>query len=187
MILLIPVLPVLAADVTDVALSVTSWPPGTGVTITGSGFTAATFSVTFGSTPVIISSPISGGAISAGFSVPLLPRKSTPYNILVTATGDTVNVPTFVITSRVLLSNSSGQVGDQVTVSGNGFAASSTVSQPPISRCSLLLTLAVDGKRHSLDSISLQCYQCAWCKSIYRTVMEYRGWWAFRYSYRTPV
>ncbi len=126
--LFIPALPALAANVTNVALSVTSGPPGTVVTITGSGFSAASFTVTFGGIQVVPSTTISGGAISAVFAVPLLPRTSTPYNVTVTATGDTVNTPTFTITPKISLSKSSGVVGDDIHVSGNGFLANTTIT-----------------------------------------------------------
>ena len=128
LVLLIPALHVLAASVTNVTLSVTSGPPGTVVTITGSGFTAASYTVTFGAIQVVPSTTIAGGAISAVFAVPLLPRTSTPYNVTVTATGDTVNIPTFTITPAISISSSSGEVGDVINVSGNGFAPSSVVN-----------------------------------------------------------
>lgn len=126
--LLIPAFHVLAANVTNVALSVTSGPPGTVVTVTGSGFTVPNnYTVTFGAVPVIGTTAVpASGVISAVFAVPALPRAT--YNVTVTATGDTVNIPTFTITPEISLSKSSGMVGDDIHVSGDGFTASSLVN-----------------------------------------------------------
>jgi hypothetical protein len=124
--LLIPASHALAANVTNVVLSVISGPPGTAVTITGSGFTAPTFTVTFGVIQVVPSTPIVGGAISTVFAVPTLPRGT--YNVTVTAAGDTVNSPSFTITPEISISKSSGVVGDEIHVSGDGFAASSVIT-----------------------------------------------------------
>jgi hypothetical protein len=127
---LIPALHVLAANVTDVTLFVTSGPPGTVVTITGSGFTAASYTVTFGAIQVVPSTSVTfpGGNISAVFAVPTLPRATYNVTVAVTPNVDTVNVPTFTITPEISISKSSGVVGDEIHVSGDGFAPSSVIT-----------------------------------------------------------
>jgi hypothetical protein len=122
------VLPVLAANISNVALSVTSGPPGTVVMITGSGFSAAEYTVTFGGSVIISATPVAGGAVSASFVVPVLPRTGAPYPVVVTASGDTVNIPVFSITPAIWLSSSSGHVSNDLKVNGYGFLANTTIT-----------------------------------------------------------
>jgi len=126
--ILIPALPASAANITNVALSVTSGPPGTLVAITGSGFTATSYTVAFGGVTVIPSTTMPvGGTISNAFIVPTLPRTGIPYNVVVTATGDTVNPTTFIIIPAIWLSVSTGVVADEIHISGYGFLASTSI------------------------------------------------------------
>jgi len=130
LVLLIPALPVSAANITNVTLSATTGPPGTVVSITGSVFSAGNYTVTFGSVTVIQSTAVPAtGVISNAFAVPTLPRTGSPYGVVITTTaGDTVNVPTFAITPAIWLDNSSGMVDDTIHVSGYGFLASTTIT-----------------------------------------------------------
>jgi hypothetical protein len=121
------VIPVYAANVTNVALSTASGPPGTVVTISGSGFSAADYTVTMGGITVVPTTAVVGGSISANFAIPTLPRTGTPYPVVVTAGADIVNTPYFTITPAVWLSSASGNVADVVKVSGYGFFGNTTI------------------------------------------------------------
>jgi hypothetical protein len=146
-------LTVSAANVTNITLSVTSGPPGTVVMVTGSGFSAAEYNVTFGGNLVIPTTPIAGGAISASFVVPMLPRTGSPYPVVLTATGDTVNIPVFNITPAIWLDSSSGFVGDVIQVNGYGFLASTNLE---VSFDGIDTVSAVSDSSGSFSSTNLQ-------------------------------
>ncbi len=130
--LAITVAPALAEGA-SITLSVTSGPVGRQVDIVGEGFTPDTFyTIHFGDTTpsrlypnVMIDSD---GFFSDAFIVPDL--SSGRYAVRVTTdAGDTSNIVYFTIrlTPQITLGSSSGYVGDQFTVAGTGFTASSTV------------------------------------------------------------
>jgi len=127
-ILFLTALPASAANVTDVAISSVSGPPGTVVSITGSGFSAATYTVTMGGITVVPTTAVVAGVISATFAVPVLPRTGIPYALIVTAGTDIVNTPYFTITPAIWLSNASGSVSDTIKVNGYGFFANTTIA-----------------------------------------------------------
>ncbi|MDD5288052.1 MAG: hypothetical protein PHY28_02930 [Dehalococcoidales bacterium] len=129
-VILTSVLPVLAAAVT-VTLSAASGPPATVIYAYGTGFTVpSNYTVTFGTTTVVGATAVpTGGTVTAWFGVPVLTRGV--YNVTITTSaGDTTaaTIPTFTITPQVFLGSTSGNIGDQVIVSGNGFAASTTIT-----------------------------------------------------------
>jgi hypothetical protein len=65
--------------------------------------------------------------LNTWFNVPLYPRGN--YFITVAdSAADTFLVPTFTITPQISLSSASGGVGDQFTVSGNGFTSSTAIT-----------------------------------------------------------
>ncbi len=126
--LLLLTLPASAANVTNIAVSSVSGSPGTVVSITGSGFTAVSYTVSIGGITVVPTTAVVAGAISATFAVPVLPRTGMPYAVVVTAAGDTVNTPYFDITPAIWLSSASGSVSDTIKVNGYGFFASTTIA-----------------------------------------------------------
>ena len=129
--IIVPALPVFAAAF-SVTLSSYSGAPNTALYAYGTGLTANgtnTYTVLFGTTTVVGTTVIpTGGTVGAYFGVPILPRGS--YNITITTSGDTQNTPypAFVITPQIFLGTSSGHIGDQLVVSGNGFAASTAIT-----------------------------------------------------------
>jgi hypothetical protein len=121
--LAIPITPALGAA--SVTPSPTSGPPGTPVTLTCLGFSASTgYTVTFGGTTVASGTSDGSGNFTAYFTVPTRPRSS--YSITVTAGASVVTA--FSITPVVTLDDNAGYVGDTVSVDGDGFLASSTVT-----------------------------------------------------------
>ena len=128
LVIAIPAAPVQAL-VGTIFVSDTIGPAGALLTISGTGFTSdKAYTVSFGTTAVLTGTISSTGALStASFVVPSKPRGT--YNITVTTTGpDTSNAATFTITPTITLSTSSGLVGDQFYVSGNGFSSSTTIT-----------------------------------------------------------
>ena len=137
MAIIVPLSPVLAASVT-VYLSPYTGPPGTSVSIYGTGFTrpayyTVTFSDDLGTSTVIHSTPIptggSSGVINTGFNVPVLPRGIYDVTVSTTASpADTISVPAFTITPQIFLDGTSVKIGGHLTVSGNGFIANGTIT-----------------------------------------------------------
>lgn len=127
LLLILPAAPVQAAG--TITVSDSTGPVGALLTISGSGFTAgSTYTVTFGTTAVLTGTITTGGALSAT-SFPVPPRPRGTYNISVSTTApDSSNIVTFTITPSITISTSSGFVGEQFYVSGNGFSASSTIT-----------------------------------------------------------
>jgi hypothetical protein len=128
---LITALPVFAASF-SATLSVYSGPPNTALYTYATGLTANgtnTYAVAFGTTPMVGATviPVSG-TVTTYFGVPVLARGS--YNIVIATTSDTQNIPypVFVITPQIFLGTSSGNVGDHLVISGNGFAANATIT-----------------------------------------------------------
>jgi hypothetical protein len=126
--LAIPLTPALGAVGTiDITVPATNTgPPGTGVTLTCTGFTQGqSYTVSFGGT-VVTSGTTGASPFTTGFTVPARPRG--PYTVAISVTGDTSNTETFTITPGISLNVSSGHVGDTLTVEGDGFDASDTVT-----------------------------------------------------------
>ncbi len=122
----IPATAVLALSGT-MTLSANAGAPGTLVTVSGTGYTASTtFQVIFNGSAITGAASTGNGTFATQFQVPLLPRGSYPVT-LTTGAGDTTTQQTFVITPTITLSATSGYVGDQVTVTGWGFSASTTI------------------------------------------------------------
>lgn len=134
----IPATPVLAATFT---LSAYSGPVATVITVTGSGFTTDgsgyVWFDTNGNSAIDAGEPqavatVTGGVLSAAstLTVPTVPRNT--YSVR----ADVPSVPagtieassSFTVTPKITLSASTGNVGDTVTVSGNGFAASAGIT-----------------------------------------------------------
>jgi hypothetical protein len=116
----------------NMTLSTYSGPAGNQITFQGSGFTAnQNYSVTFGTlSPYITATSNAGivgatGVFSGALSIPNYP--AGPYSVTLATFFDTATV-TFTITAGMALSATSGNVGSQVTVTGNGFIASGSAS-----------------------------------------------------------
>ncbi len=121
-----PTLRVSAASGT-ITIDINDGPVGRLVNIAGSGFTAnKTYSIKFATTTVGTRTTDSSGEFAAEFAVPIYPRGE--YAITVTTTSDTSNTEYFMVTPEITLNSLSGRSGSQVTVSGSGFKASSSVT-----------------------------------------------------------
>jgi hypothetical protein len=123
LVVLVPAMPAMAAVGTAYVYP-TSGPPGTAVTITGSGYTASsTYTIYFSTTLVASGIVGAGGSISAFFTAPTLSRTTYPITITTTAGDTTSTVPTFTIIFTPTISLSSSQVigGSPITVNGTGF------------------------------------------------------------------
>lgn len=100
---------------------------GTPITVTGTGFTPAqAFTTRFETTSEPGGTVAGDGTIRTVFTVPAYPRG--PHTVTVTTAADGSASATFNITPDISLSDTSGSVGDQLSVSGTGFKASSTVN-----------------------------------------------------------
>lgn len=150
---LMPMIPASALTGTISALDYTSGPPGTTVSFTGTGFTPSSyFTAYFGSLQTTSGWVTSGGNLTVSFIVPTYARGI--YNVTVTTnTPDTSNTRQFTITPGISLSASSGGVGDQITVSGNGFSASNSVSVSYDTTTQLTATTNANGTFSSVVTI----------------------------------
>ncbi len=128
---LVPASPALAAAGT-IALSQLTGSPGTTVAVTGTGFLlGGAPSVVWAGTPIATTGSVNatGALIGCSFVVPASAPRGTFAVSVTTNLGDTTTNPqSFYVTPAVLLSANSGYVGDQITLSGAGFAASSAVT-----------------------------------------------------------
>ena len=132
LVIAIPATPALAATVT---ISPSSGPVGTTITISGTGFTATnTYQITFayGTTfsRIIGSGTVGAGGdiLSTSFVIPEIPGGVYTIRVETFGTTSESRTGTFTITSKIDLDKSSGYVGDEVTVDGNGFAANSDIT-----------------------------------------------------------
>jgi hypothetical protein len=110
--------PVLAVSIT---LTPSQGHPLSTVTITGSFSTSGSATISFDGA-VIGSATVTSGSISGSFQVPLKPRGVYPVVAQIVVTESAT--AQFTITPRINLSASAGYVGDQITVTGNGFSPS---------------------------------------------------------------
>jgi hypothetical protein len=113
----------------EISLSDIQGPVGMRLEISGSGFTEGkTYTIHFGSVTITPSNNVidSGGVFSNHFNVPDL--SSGRYDVWVTTDVDDSTPKNFqikvVINPVVTIPSTAGYVGDQVTVSGSGFTAS---------------------------------------------------------------
>ena len=128
----------------SISLSATSGPIGTPVTVTGSGFAASDTALTISSSP---GGAISGPACTAYYEVitscsfTIAAGASGAYSITVSGTegdGDfaTASSSFTVTTPSISLSESAGNIGDTVSITGTGFDSSDgslTISSSPTS------------------------------------------------------
>jgi len=127
--LAIPIVPTIGATGTIIITNpaTKTGPPGTAVTLTCTGFTGGqTYTVYFGATVVTSGSTVTG-AFTAYFDVPSSPRGVYNVTVITTAPDDS-NTVTYTVTPDVTANVSTANVGDTVTVSGTGFAASTSVT-----------------------------------------------------------
>ncbi len=115
------------------ALSSTSGPVGTTVTVTGNGFAASatTLKDNFGGSGLVTMSGTtssSGVLTNASFIVPTDPDVALGYSVLVSdGTNSATSGINYTVTPQILsLSSTTGTVGTTVTVTGNGFKASAS-------------------------------------------------------------
>jgi hypothetical protein len=120
----------------SITISPTSGPPGTSITVTGSGFNVgASGFVWFDidgdgvldlGEPSVSVTASATGTFTATLTVPTVPFQAAGYNIRadVPSGGPVEASATFLVTPAISLSPTSGPPGTTVTVSGSGFAAS---------------------------------------------------------------
>ncbi|MFC1933089.1 hypothetical protein ACFLXU_05635 [Chloroflexota bacterium] len=131
LVIAIPVTPAQAQtlSVTPIAGSV-----GTVLTINGGGFASGdNYEITFAHgtsfAQLIDSGQVTGSTISVSFSVQAVPRGNYIIHASYVHSGiPGTSSPSFTVTPQVELNTSSGYVGDEITVSGNGFSADSNVT-----------------------------------------------------------
>ena len=128
LVIAIPATPALAA-VGIISIYPTTGPIGTTVTISGSRFTpSSNYTVTFGASAVVYGVCDLAGNFYTTFTVPSHPRGQRPVSVTTSAL-DTSNTVFFTVTPQITtLSPTSGYVGDTVSISGTGFATSSSVT-----------------------------------------------------------
>ncbi len=130
---LLPVIPAFAAGTLN-SPNPSNGPPGTIVYLSGTGFPAGTITIYFNSTQTTTSaSSFSGGSTTTGdftnayFAVPSIYSRGN-YVVWVNVGGETSSAKQFTVTPGIVLSTTSGSVGDQITIAGNGFTASGTAT-----------------------------------------------------------
>ena len=128
-VIIVSVSSVLAAVTVPVYISPYSGPPGTVLNIYGTGLSMpATYTVTFGGYTVVGSTTLTGGTVNTWFNTPVLPRGLYNVTIISSVGSDTIIPATYTITPQILLGTLSGHIGDQIVISGNGFAASMPIT-----------------------------------------------------------
>jgi hypothetical protein len=119
---LIPATPSLALTGT-INVSPSSGAVGTTITITGSGFTAGSaYTAKFEDTIVAVGSVGTGGSFTTTCEIPPYPRGSHPISVT-TSSSDISNIVDFTVIPSIQTDIDSGHVGEQVDISGSGFAA----------------------------------------------------------------
>ncbi len=149
----------------DISISSSSGPPGTILTVTGSGFSSSDTSATvnFGSTTVTPSSgcPVIGGTLSCNITVPSVAQNSYPITV-VGSSGDSSISIQFAVADGISIYPSSGSIGTLITVSGTGFRGSSVdvvfiennggaLDETTVATC------PVSGASNTLNSITGAC------------------------------
>jgi PKD domain len=113
--------------VTYLAVTPSTGPPATPVTLTGGGFVPkASFSITWNGLSACSGTAGSSGSISCSYTLPASPAGTHPF----TATDGTNSATAlFTVTSKLTLSPTHGQVGATVvSFTGTGFNATSSVT-----------------------------------------------------------
>ena len=116
----------------DIALNPTTGGVGDTVTLTGDGFDASsTVTITFDGTAVVtspstVTSNTSGTLPSVTFTVPEASRGS--HTVRAQDAGGNYDTATFTVGQKITIDPTSGPSGTTVTVTGRGFAASSTIT-----------------------------------------------------------
>ena len=132
--LLMIAIPAQPAQAAAITLNPISGLPGTMVTVTGSAFAINTpVYIFFSSTAVTSATTSAGGTLYAFFQVP---TSATPGATTVFVTDSPTfglgtilaQAPFTVISAVITLNHTSGHVGDQVSMTGTGFQASTPVS-----------------------------------------------------------
>ena len=127
-----PTYQIAAASFTVVARAITISPisgyVGDTVTVSGSGFGASsTVTIYFDSTSVDTVTTTSSGTFSSEtFTVPESYKGN--HTVKGTDTGGSSPDVTFTVSLKITVTPASGAVGDTLTISGSGFAASSTIT-----------------------------------------------------------
>lgn len=127
LIAVIPAGPALALT-GNIAVFPASGPPGSTPYVSGNGFTpSSTATVYFTTTPVAFGQVNGSGIFNIPFVVPLVARGNFYAVTVVTNAPDSSNVALFQVVPQINVGSTAGEVGDQVTVSGDGFQASLSV------------------------------------------------------------
>ena len=106
----------------SLSIGTSSGPPGTTVSLSGSGFGAnATINLTFDGNTIRSVSTDNEGALSTSFQVPEAPRG--PRSVGVSEAGRGAMQTTFTITPRLILDRLNSSPGSIVTATGTGFSA----------------------------------------------------------------
>jgi hypothetical protein len=133
--LAVPITPALGAAA--ISLSVSTGPPDTAITVSGSGFAATTSSSTWfdingdsiwntGEPRAVFTTTATGG-IPPGVTL-VIPAVARGTYVVYATDGSSTGTTTFQITPKVMVDDDEGYVGDTVVVDGAGFLASSTVT-----------------------------------------------------------
>ena len=114
-----------------ITLSPTTGNVGTTVTVSGSGFGASkTITATYGGASVSLGGTTTtdgtGSFSGATFTVPA--STVGAHTVTITDASSNGASASLTVSSKITLSPTSGNVGDTVTISGSGFAASSSIS-----------------------------------------------------------
>lgn len=106
-----------------------SGPPGTIITITGSGYTPDGTYKLFRDTTLLTTDDVDAtGAFTATYTMPLLPAAAYKF-AATTLTGDTTETAAiFTVTPLITTGSSSGKAGDVITITGRGFQKSGAVA-----------------------------------------------------------
>jgi hypothetical protein len=116
-------IPVQVFAATSLSLSSNTGSPGTTINVTGSFDTVnnGVATITFNDTYMGIAT-ISSGHFSGSFQVPVLPRGK--YTLSVKPEGSTESVSSeFTIVPQISVNDNEVSVGDQITITGNGFSS----------------------------------------------------------------
>ena len=137
---LLPLSPVSAT--TSLSLSSNTGSPGTLITITGSFDTVSNGAATISFNGIYMGlATITSGSFSGTFQVPVLQRGK--YTISVNPDGSTESVSSeFTIIPKLTISDSDVCVGDEVIITGNGFASGTVYLYMDNSATPLITTTA---------------------------------------------